>query len=150
MKPKLPTLAEFIKAQNGIAFCQQATNLIYNSGTECLLNKEGEFIRRSTVDELLKKLVPQSLRRNILYFSHHPPLAGHPGKRSTYDNTKRRDYFWPSIAQDVYDTVSDCQSCADNWAFLKHKHHLLWSCQNRYLGTPTQDDERKSTCSDYH
>lgn len=40
----------------------------------------------------------------ILWLSDHPLLAGHPRDGKTYD-TMRLSYYWPDMANEVYDLV---------------------------------------------
>jgi Integrase zinc binding domain/Integrase core domain len=54
----------------------------------------------------------------------HPPSAGHPGAHRIFQ-TIRRQFFWPRIAEDVYETVGTCDVCARNRIAEKRKTNML-------------------------
>lgn len=118
------SLAEFNKAQSKIAFCKHPERQIFHSETGRLLeNTESVIIWRAPIDIALQKLVSQSMRQSILYRSHYPLLADHPGQRRRYD-TIRADFYCLNLLQDGYRAVSDYHICARNGALWKHHHRF--------------------------
>jgi transposase InsO family protein len=64
---------------------------------------EGTFIK----DRII---VPDSVRSTILMLNHDHPLAGHMGRRKTYERIKQH-YFWPSMRKDIFQYCQSCQKC---------------------------------------
>lgn len=56
----------------------------------------------------------------ILYLAHHLTLAGSSGERRVYD-TFRREFYWPKMSTDVYDTVLHCQKFPIMGTEIKHQ-----------------------------
>jgi hypothetical protein len=77
------------------------------------LNEVGVLVRKSPYDSTGQFVVPQSLVSRILYLEHYPPAAGHPRGHRMFQ-TIRKSFFWPHIAEDVYDTVRQCDLCTRN------------------------------------
>ena len=67
-------------------------------------------MRKSPLDRAIQIVIPQSLRKRVLYFAHHSMHAGHPSSSRMY-STLRRTYYWPSMDGDIQDYVASCQSC---------------------------------------
>jgi hypothetical protein len=86
---------------------QKSKTLMYE------LNKDGILVRFSSFDGSQQVVVPQNLVSRILYMEHYIPSAGHPGAHRMFQ-TIRRTFFWPRIAEDVYETVRKCDVCARN------------------------------------
>lgn len=80
-------------------------------------------MRRAHTNRALQKLVPQSLQQWIFALPHYPPLASHTKQRSMYD-TMRWDRFWHNMANDVYNTISNCKSCVRNRSYAKQRRHI--------------------------
>lgn len=66
----------------------------------------------------------------------------------------RRDYYWPHMAHNVYETLKPCHSCAEHWKKIKSSasfvySHLLnrWSPFHLIFSSPGQD---KLWQSGYH
>jgi transposase InsO family protein len=55
-------------------------------------------------------VVPNSLHRELLLWSHESPTAGHFGRDRTYHKLASR-YFWHSMRKDVESWVRGCVSC---------------------------------------
>lgn len=68
------------------------------------------------VNGAVQEHVSTSLR--LLYQSHFPTLAGHPGERRMVD-TMSRVHYWPPNANDVYTTLRVCRDCV--WTKLSEK-----------------------------
>jgi hypothetical protein len=71
------------------------------------VNKDGLLIRIAPIDGSLQVIVPDSLTSRILYLEHYPPAVGHPGAHQMF-RTIRRSFFWPRMAEDVYETIRKC------------------------------------------
>jgi Integrase zinc binding domain len=44
---------------------------------------------------------------------HYPTAVAHPGAHRMF-RTIRRSFYWPHMAEDVYETVRKCDACARN------------------------------------
>jgi Integrase zinc binding domain/Integrase core domain len=77
------------------------------------LNEVGILVRKSPFDGSQQIVVTHSLVSRILYLEHYPPASGHPGAHRMFQ-AKRKTFFWPRIAEDVYETVRHCALCARN------------------------------------
>lgn len=81
------------------------------------VNDDGLLVRRSPVDGAIQIVVPQSLSQRVLLLPHHPPTAGHRGRRRVND-TLQREFYWPHMTADIERTVSKCGSCARSLDFV--------------------------------
>jgi hypothetical protein len=88
------------------------------------LNEVGVLVRKSHYDSTVQVVVPQSLVSRILYPEHYPPAAGHPGGHRMFQ-TIRKSFFWPRIAEEVYETVLQCDLCTRNRISEKRKTNPL-------------------------
>ena len=70
--------------------------------------------------DIVKVVVPRTLRARLLQLCHNPTIAGHPGQNRMY-YALRREYYWPHLAADVAATVRGCRTCAMNRVKLR-KH----------------------------
>lgn len=61
---------------------------------------------------LWKLWVPNSLTKQILETEHNLPTASHGGIKKTLDRI-RRLYHWPTMSKDIYEYVSQCQTCKE-------------------------------------
>ncbi|KAF4751929.1 hypothetical protein FOZ62_020138, partial [Perkinsus olseni] len=61
-------------------------------------------------DSNLRVVVPKAYQQRILWAYHGGPLAGHPGRSSTYAATKKK-YFWFGLFPAVRSHVAACMSC---------------------------------------
>lgn len=73
--------------------------------------RNGILTRVSLLDNAAHKVVPASMQRQVLKCFHYSLLAGHPGARRMYDSI-RREFYWPHMANDVYQVVKESNSCA--------------------------------------
>lgn len=81
-------------------------------------------MRIARIDGALHKIVPTNLHKRVLYLAHHPRLQGHPGAIRMF-NPSRREFYWSFMANDVFDTVRDCQYCAkDRDTLTKLQYYL--------------------------
>ena len=62
------------------------------------------------VRQLLRRVVPRTLRHVVITAFHATPLAGHSGIHKTYWRIAVR-YWWPGMYSLIRDTVSSCAHC---------------------------------------
>ena len=105
------TVSEILTGQAQDPYCRAMTSEVGKVGSHFEVNRVGLLCRKAPVDGSLQVVIPQSLRARVLYLSHYPRLQGHPGSTRMYE-TMRRDYYWPHMASDIHQTVTDCRSCA--------------------------------------
>ena len=70
------------------------------------------LIRISPVDGAAQTVVPESIKRRVLYLSHYPLLAGHPNGSKMYDSM-RRNYYCSVMANGVFQTAKYFRPCAE-------------------------------------
>lgn len=100
-------MGEFLEAQRTDALCQE---LAYHQGrkeSHFRLDHHDFIVGRSSLYRALQKVVPERLRKRLLYLVNFPRLAGHPRSTRMY-YTLRWSYYWPHTANDVYHTVKEC------------------------------------------
>ena len=118
------TPQEFLEEQSKDPYCQSQKEKTELDNSKFKYDHNGFLVRRSSIDGALQKVVPKSLQARLLYLAHYPRLAGHPGAIRMY-YTLRREYYWPMMASDVYNTVKECSSCASvRGTLFKHQKYL--------------------------
>ena len=107
------SVEEFLQEQARDPYCQERMEKLglEEEGAVFEIDQFGILCRRAKLDGAMQKVVPKTLRDRLLYLSHYPRLAGHPGQSTMY-NSLRRQFFWPFMANDVYQMVKECRSCA--------------------------------------
>ena len=68
-------------------------------------------------------MVPHDLKKKVLHINHHTLLAGRPGGKKLY-HLIRKDYYWPSLTVDCYNTVRLYPHCACNHIKLTRNGEL--------------------------
>lgn len=106
------SMDDLLKEQASDAYCQSLVLETTKVDSDFVVDTHGLICRRSNLDGALQRVVPESLRKRVLYLAHYPRLAGHPGGYKLYA-TLRREYYWPFMANDAYQLVKDCQSCTE-------------------------------------
>ena len=106
------TIEEFIMAQHSDTFCADVCRRL-NEGVArpFFIDDNGLLCRSSFSGPQI--VVPQSLKKRVLYLNHYPLLAGHPGGRKLYQRI-RHHFYWPALEIDCYATVRNCPECARN------------------------------------
>ena len=74
---------------------------------------EGEFHKKDETGKFLQFLVPQLLRKNIMFQMHDCLHGGHLGQKKTRDRIQQR-YFWFKMKVDINNWVLKCDICAAN------------------------------------
>lgn len=72
--------------------------------------KDHLLYRQASEDEPLQLLVPQSFRKQVLYFSHSHLTAGHVGAEKNTQNILRH-FFWPGIYAEIKEYCLSCKIC---------------------------------------
>ena len=104
------TAEEFLQEQSKDPFCIAKAKMVGDANSHFDVDQYGFLVRRSNLDGALQRVVPKTLRARVLYLSHYPRLAGHPGGLRMY-MTLRREYYWPHMANDAFAVARDCRSC---------------------------------------
>jgi len=122
LDPRLPENRETARippgelAQNQAddEFCQEVKQFLDTSEpTRFYQNADGLLCREGHRAGSQQLLIPRSLVEDVLRAEHWSPLAAHPGGSRTYQ-TMRNQYYWPSLAADVFGWVAACPTCAKN------------------------------------
>jgi len=73
-----------------------------------------------------RKWAPNSetLRTKLIQDVHDSPIAGHPGRETTYE-TISREYYWPSMSNDIRRFVRNCDVYRRTKAWREQKKGLL-------------------------
>lgn len=66
----------------------------------------------------------EPLRTRIIQETHDSPLAGHPGRETTYALVSRK-FYWPNMSQDIRRFCQNCDRCRANHVWRDKKHGLL-------------------------
>ena len=118
------TVEELAQEQKADRYCQSIAELVGKPQSQFDVDRRGLLVRKSRIDGALQKLVPTSLRARVLRLAHYPLIAGHPGARRMYD-TLRAQFYWPHMANDIFQAVRDCRSCARvRGTTYKHRRFL--------------------------
>ena len=118
------TITSLREAQQNDKFCQHVRSSLDLPDSPFGVTHEDILVRRSPLDGSLQKVVPFSLIPIILYHAHYPVHAGHPGGTRMYE-TIRREYYWRSMVNDIFQAAKDCRSCARVRGTRGHKQHEL-------------------------
>jgi len=116
------TLEELHKAQQEDADCREWLEFSKQKDSPfftVMHNRLQILYRRAALDGQRQICVPTSLRPRVLYLTHYPPTAGHPGGRKMYQ-TLRRTYYWPSMALESYSYLRSCYKCTQEQLASKH------------------------------
>ena len=135
--PASLTIEEIAEEQRVDKLCQ--TVLARQSGSRdstFFEDHQGVLKRRHPVEpDIVKFVVPRTLRARLLHICHTPTIAGHPGQNLMYF-ALRGEYYWPHLAADVAATVQGCRTCSMNRVKLqKHLNRLRLFPETRPLGS---------------
>ena len=117
------TREEIVREQAEDPYCKDIRSTI-NQGHILPFEDDDTGVLIRTVTRNPQVVIPQKLKARLLHFTHHALLSGAPGGRKLY-YTLRRDYYWPSMAVDAYDTVRNCTDCARNRIKLRRNSSKL-------------------------
>ncbi|CAN8069116.1 unnamed protein product [Agarophyton chilense] len=111
-KELLPiSMEKLLQAQVEDESCKETAQFVRTPGSLVDYERFGLLCRRSPLDGALQRVIPTSLRAPFLYLAHFPRLGGHPGGRRVYQ-TLRKFFYWPLMAQDLWQTARNRASCA--------------------------------------
>lgn len=102
---------EIIREQAVDSFCQEQRAHI-NAGSPVPFaehQETGILVRTAAGHPQL--VVPYSMRARNLNKAHCTRIGAHAGGRKMY-KALRLDYYWPTMAVDVFATVHRCPACA--------------------------------------
>lgn len=104
------TTEELFKKQSTGPSCKESLAKVGDSTSLFNVNRDTVLVRRAPLDDAFQKLLPASLRARVLYLSHYPRLAGHAGCSRMYF-TLGREFYWPHMANEPFQTLADCRTC---------------------------------------
>jgi transposase InsO family protein len=88
------------------------------------IDKRGSFVRVAPLDGVRQIVVPAALVPRLLHLEHYPRTVSHPGVTRML-RTIRRTYFWPNMAENVLETVRQCDACARNRIIVSRRTNPL-------------------------
>jgi hypothetical protein len=116
-------IEEIMREQATDDLCRRLRN---KTSARSLLDIEerGILVRVAPLDGVRQTVVPAALVPLILHLEHYPRTVAHPGVTRML-RTIRRTYFWPNMAEDVLETVRQCDACARNLITLSRRTNPL-------------------------
>ena len=117
---------ELLEAQSTDDFCRTVlSRQSRNLDTHFFEGNDGLLRRQHQTDlEIVRIVLPDTLRPRVLNFAHHTILAGHPGQTRKHRHI-RETYYWPLMAADIYKNIRNCTTCAKNRVKLRKRAHPL-------------------------
>ena len=107
-------LGELFQKQATDEFCQGVKKILdTTTPTRFYENADGLLCRRGHREGTQQVLVPQSVVKDVIRAKHSSPLAAHSVGTPMY-LTLRDQYYWPSLAIDVFGWVASCPTCEKN------------------------------------
>ena len=106
------SMEEITVAQHSDNFCTDIARRL-NEGVVLPFSHDENGLLVRAAFQSPQIVVPQELKKRVLFLNHYPSLAGHPGGRKLYHRI-RRHFYWPALAIDCYATVRNCPDCARN------------------------------------
>jgi Integrase zinc binding domain len=88
------------------------------------INERRILVRVAPLDGVWQIVVPAALIPRLLHLEHYPRTVAHPGVPRML-RTIRRTYFWLNMAEDVLETVFQCDACARNRITLSRRTNPL-------------------------
>ena len=88
------------------------------------VDERGLLVRIAPLDGARQIVVLTALVARLLHLEHYPRTVAHPGVTRML-RTIRRTYFWPNMAEDVLETVRQCDACARNRIALSRRTNHL-------------------------
>lgn len=101
---------KIVREQFADFFIQAATQSVRQLHAEYCIDQYGLHVRHIMITGSTQTVLPYSLGRIVLYFSHRPLITGHPRQRRKEDFLWRENYC-AHMSNGVYDTVDKCESC---------------------------------------
>lgn len=126
-----PTLTKLLVKQAKHAFCWDIATTVGLPACFTRMTACNPFCT-APLDSAIQTVVPNFLRRSLLYLAHYPKLEGHPGELHTYDTIGRK-LHWMHRANSFYTTVSFCCEYFRNRARIKRECQVKLFRANRPL-----------------
>ena len=119
---------------DGQLFLLNPEGKYYWTNKECFEIKHGVVWQRDPKRDILRLLVPESLRSEVMYLNHDIPSAGHQGVDRTLSRVKEK-YFWRNMTKDIKEYVSVCKHCNKN---KKPQRHARYEMTKFHAGAPME------------
>ena len=74
------------------------------------LDEHGRLVYHKIPTAPVRLVVPEGVRRQLLFEHHNSPTGGHLGRGKTYERMLTR-YWWPGMYTDTCDWISMCSFC---------------------------------------
>ena len=116
-------IEEIIREQATDDLCRRLRNTI-PSRSLFDIDERGLLVRVAPLDGARQIVAPTALLARLLHLEHYPRTVAHPGVTRML-RTMRRTYFWPNMAEDVLETVRQCDACARNRISLSRRTNPL-------------------------
>jgi hypothetical protein len=88
------------------------------------IDERGIIVRVAHLDGVRQIVVPTALIPRLLNLEHYPRMVAHTGVKRMLRNI-RRTFFWTNLAEDVLETVLQCDACARNRITLSRRTNQL-------------------------
>jgi hypothetical protein len=104
-------------------FCRRLRNKT-SARSLFYIHERGIIVLVAPLDRVRQIVVPAALVPRLLHLEHYPRTVAHPGVTRML-RTILRTYFWPNMAEDVLETVRQCDACARNRITLSRRTNSL-------------------------
>ena len=121
--PSAISTEELIREQGRDPFCKKIRISLDRGRPVPFVEDESGVLFR-TQEGHPQLVIPRSLVPRVLWLSHYPKAAGHPGETKLY-RTLRRHFYWTTLSVDAVNTVRNCVSCARNRVKLRRNSKKL-------------------------
>jgi len=103
---------DIVEAHQTDAFCIELAKRVARRAAKAFFPNEGHGLcRRAPYGDQLVN--PEFLRERTLTLEHHATVSDHPGMNRIHFSMRLR-YYWPSMVTDIYNTITNCTTCAQN------------------------------------
>ena len=106
----------------------------YWNNKGCFEIKQGLVWRQDPKRGILRLLVPESLRPELMHLHHDIPSAGHQGADRTLSKIKEK-YYWRNMTKDIKAYVSMCNHCNKS---KKPQRHARCEMTKFHAGSPME------------
>ena len=69
------------------------------------------FLFKRCADQILRRCVPESEMRDILFHCHSSEYGGHFGENRTARKLLQFGFYWPTLFKDAHEYVLHCDRC---------------------------------------
>lgn len=110
-KAKVGTIVDFTVKDAKNTYCHESATQVEMSALKLHINCSGLLVRKSKIYACIEKKAAVIAQRAHFACEDNQPIAGHPGERLIF-YTMRMEFHWPHLTNDIYQTVSNCPTCA--------------------------------------